>query len=1061
MTPEEISTYDRELATSRGGVPLLNLVVRKPSSPPPVPTVRQIRDAARTHTYDRVKLVQLDRFMGKNDPNKALLQDVGLSICAVNHPSDSDIFPPPDYQGTVSLRCCLVNLATGPGIKVTVRINRGGAESIAQSHYASVTFYCGELFNPERPGGNKNYHGILPDTLEIEQNDNGSEPQTIISFESEGAVAANVNPPTAIFGSLLDLAEDEKCGIAWLTGHAQRTTRARVKIFCTRLNYKLDKFASVSSDPLSDFINSLAGNAPEGIPELRSAREKHFYPYKRSGITRIMIERSSALLRTVIVNKKPEFPFIAMPRYVRCPDSDAAQVIFAYGLINELEEVKFAFESISHDEHVCSVIHVPGCQSYSVFHIDFAIPLGSIVAVQIETGGDASAVEVHGAIVKNELGIINTDLMVLVTGSNASSLFRSADHHNAKVSQYCCHISPQVKETALITQIDAARAQIVLGPSGSGKTTMQVKKGLILTRLPHYKVVSLSESNAVADDTLDQILEAGPKTKQLPLRACSRSFLEQDLATYDFLETKTATRSAKHFDRQDCSIQAHCLRLLQSKTEVFCTIVYGKDDNGKPRRNGIFGMFLSNYWSDSKIALARYANDSIRAAVLQDARILITTNQNCADRDIRKYFASSAGDKVFIESDECFAATEHCSLIPIATTAFARNIVSIVYYGNETQMGPIPLRTTRLLGKDEKRSNEFHAQLQCSLVERMIKSGFPVHRIDYQGRCHPILFEPVSSYYFQGKIDSPDPKDQRFALSAEYHKQLRAVLKLPIDKKLSDEQERMVHVKVRGKQPCQKVAGGSRGNYSSFHYIVTTMLPAFDKILGDDMHDMLLVVTPYARQADMWTEWCSQQIRAKLRTRKQLPRITTVDSSETAEHVIVDLVIDGEHRKQLGHLKDNRQFHNLATRAKSTMWQIMSDDTGEERYLPSVRSKPAPTFVDDNGNFDKSKKAFWFFINWYTRHKCIWHLDNNESFDFFNAPRDLMLSVERDALDRFQAVKEQVPTAVSELVPGDLTAAQTKQLRGIAIEIADEQWQAEHLGEKSAYELWKATVIRP
>lgn len=67
-----------------------------------------------------------------------------------------------------------------------------------------------------------------------------------------------------------------------------------------------------------------------------------------------------------------------------------------------------------------------------------------------------------------------------------------------------------------------ARAQIVLGPSGSGKTTMQVKKGLILTRLPHYKVVSLSESNAVADDTLDQILEAGPKTKQLPLRACSR-----------------------------------------------------------------------------------------------------------------------------------------------------------------------------------------------------------------------------------------------------------------------------------------------------------------------------------------------------------------------------------------------------------------------------------------------------------------------------------------------------------------------------------------------------------
>ncbi|EGP87898.1 uncharacterized protein MYCGRDRAFT_92436 [Zymoseptoria tritici IPO323] len=927
MTPEEISTYDRELATSRGGVPLLNLVVRK------------------------------------NDPNKALLQDVGLSICAVNHPSDSDIFPPPDYQGTVSLRCCLVNLATGPGIKVTVRINRGGAESIAQSHYASVTFYCGELFNPERPGGNKNYHGILPDTLEIEQNDNGSEPQTIISFESEGAVAANVNPPTAIFGSLLDLAEDEKCGIAWLTGHAQRTTRARVKIFCTRLNYKLDKFASVSSDPLSDFINSLAGNAPEGIPELRSAREKHFYPYKRSGITRIMIERSSALLRTVIVNKKPEFPFIAMPRYVRCPDSDAAQVIFAYGLINELEEVKFAFESISHDEH-------------------------------IETGGDASAVEVHGAIVKNELGIINTDLMVLVTGSNASSLFRSADHHNAKVSQYCCHISPQVKETALITQIDAARAQIVLGPSGSGKTTMQVKKGLILTRLPHYKVVSLSESNAVADDTLDQILEAD-------------------------------------------------------------------HDSDARARNGIFGMFLSNYWSDSKIALARYANDSIRAAVLQDARILITTNQNCADRDIRKYFASSAGDKVFIESDECFAATEHCSLIPIATTAFARNIVSIVYYGNETQMGPIPLRTTRLLGKDEKRSNEFHAQLQCSLVERMIKSGFPVHRIDYQGRCHPILFEPVSSYYFQGKIDSPDPKDQRFALSAEYHKQLRAVLKLPIDKKLSDEQERMVHVKVRGKQPCQKVAGGSRGNYSSFHYIVTTMLPAFDKILGDDMHDMLLVVTPYARQADMWTEWCSQQIRAKLRTRKQLPRITTVDSSETAEHVIVDLVIDGEHRKQLGHLKDNRQFHNLATRAKSTMWQIMSDDTGEERYLPSVRSKPAPTFVDDNGNFDKSKKAFWFFINWYTRHKCIWHLDNNESFDFFNAPRDLMLSVERDALDRFQAVKEQVPTAVSELVPGDLTAAQTKQLRGIAIEIADEQWQAEHLGEKSAYELWKATVIRP
>jgi hypothetical protein len=112
----------------------------------------------------------------------------------------------------------------------------------------------------------------------------------------------------------------------------------------------------------------------------------------------------------------------------------------------------------------------------------------------------------------------------------------------------------------------------------------------------------------------------------------------------------------------------------------------------------------------------------------------------------------------------------------------------------------------------------------------------------------------------------------------------------------------MAFVEMSGLQPCQRGPTSSRGNYCTFNFVVEIMVPAFIEMFGDDTHENVLVMSPYKKRIELYNAWTAHQILNGTHDRSQLPKFSTVDSTVgvQAAHVIVDLVVDGTDRGQVG-----------------------------------------------------------------------------------------------------------------------------------------------------------------
>lgn len=205
-----------------------------------------------------------------------------------------------------------------------------------------------------------------------------------------------------------------------------------------------------------------------------------------------------------------------------------------------------------------------------------------------------------------------------------------------------------------------------------------------------------------------------------------------------------------------------------------------------------------------------------------------------------------------MESDECFTSTEPSALIPLSKTGFAPKIISVTYYGDENQLGPVVLGAQRQHGSANLGYNEFGQQLRHTLPKRMVRSGFPVYYLKTQSRCHPAVFAPANKCFYDDKVANPHSDDPRFALLPKYQESLRRVLGVRSSAKLTNNQARLVLFKVENKQPTQRARTSSRSNFSTFDYITQTLVPALQETLGQNVNSDVSIITLYARQAELY-----------------------------------------------------------------------------------------------------------------------------------------------------------------------------------------------------------------
>lgn len=134
----------------------------------------------------------------------------------------------------------------------------------------------------------------------------------------------------------------------------------------------------------------------------------------------------------------------------------------------------------------------------------------------------------------------------------------------------------------------------------------------------------------------------------------------------------------------------------------------------------------------------------------------------------------------------------------------------------------------------------------------------------------------------------------------------------------------------------------------------------------------------------------------------------TVDGSvgSEANHVIADLVIDGETRYETGFLKDNRRVCVLETRAKISLWQVMSENTGDRYPTPEIPNSKGFR-LDSNDRQRKGRgNAITFFFNYYAQNNLVRYVKNRDTFNFLDAPRDLRMEIENQALARFESRRD-------------------------------------------------------
>ncbi|THW93081.1 hypothetical protein D6D17_08362 [Aureobasidium pullulans] len=261
----------------------------------------------------------------------------------------------------------------------------------------------------------------------------------------------------------------------------------------------------------------------------------------------------------------------------------------------------------------------------------------------------------------------------------------------------------------------------LVGSSGSGKTEVMVHLMRFCLKVG-VKVLCIGMKHATLDLVVERYKNKFPNEEQ-PLRAYAPSTESITSITRKFKTDSIRHRVIENSKRSDLP---SLKRRFPSGSENGYPVYDDKTlfDFRQIFRDGlVHSSSEKEYWTDKHLKQFKYTYTVLRAEVIQNAKLLVTTMINVGNEEISKHFSRRTPIARF--DVEAHACAEQPSLIASATCEFSKNICVWAMYGDLGKRGVFN-RTGR---GTENTVDVFYKQSDVSLFLRLYHSGHPFVRL--------------------------------------------------------------------------------------------------------------------------------------------------------------------------------------------------------------------------------------------------------------------------------------------------------------------------------------------
>ena len=374
-----------------------------------------------------------------------------------------------------------------------------------------------------------------------------------------------------------------------------------------------------------------------------------------------------------------------------------------------------------------------------------------------------------------------------------------------------------------------------------------------------------------------------------------------------------------------------------AKLREFCNKLVEHELNAKNEKDEYI-------WSDLEKRNFRQVHEDCEHFVVWDADVIALSTSQIGGEPARKYFASAWGcktdeearsalqRKVFINMDEAQTVSEPTALIAIGKTysegSWGPRIVSFSMYGDEKQIGVINLCQDYVIGHHGadrgKCYNEFLAQIQLPLMTRLIRSGLPVTRLEYQSRMPEALFEPINDEFYEGRIKTRVPPGgfPQPANIDEWNKFWNSFSEnQSSEEPANDFGKHALHLRVEREslkeRHCIRTETNGRANVISgmtTWNVIEKLRPTF----GDTMNENVAIQVSYHEQM-VFHKRMAHLKRREGWTDGEIPEIFVTDTAVGREKLVVvaEYVVDSI--RGLGFMKEKNRICVFFTRARHAL----------------------------------------------------------------------------------------------------------------------------------------------
>ena len=228
--------------------------------------------------------------------------------------------------------------------------------------------------------------------------------------------------------------------------------------------------------------------------------------------------------------------------------------------------------------------------------------------------------------------------------------------------------------------------------------------------------------------------------------------------------------------------------------------------------------------------------------------------------------------------------------------------------------------------------NEFIAQTEVTLAERLIKSGHPAVQLNVQNRMHKELFAAPNELHYDCQIMT-DAKRME-PLDMKYCGITRTIRGLDKNVKLNEAQQRMLYVEVVNAPVMRSMGDNSKANPGYVALVVQKILPVLREAFDEATFAECSVITPYKRHVELYKA-AFYALRKQGWSVAHLPQLYTVDGFQGRESNLT--VVDLTNHDRAGFMSNAKRACVAFTRAREVQIIVGGAFDGGRPPIPQTK----------------------------------------------------------------------------------------------------------------------------